>query len=78
MSHDPSAASREMPPGASGAPVDAGPAISMRADPTAPQCDEPPAQSALALEPVIVSAGSPPTVRSGEPLATVDVLHWFG
>ena len=50
----------------------------MRADPTAPQGDEPPAQSALALEPEIVSTGSPPAVRSGEAMATVDVLHWFG
>lgn len=78
MSHDPSAAGRETPPGASHASVDAAPAISKRADPTAPQGDEPQAQLALALEPEIMPAGSPPTVRSGEAMATVDVLHWFG
>jgi hypothetical protein len=50
----------------------------MPADPTARAGEEPHAQAALAIEPEIVSAGSPPTLRSGEAMSPVDVLHWFG
>jgi hypothetical protein len=78
MPLDPVADSRETPPGASPASVDARPANSMPADPTAREGDQAQAQSALALEPEIVPVGSPPTVRSGEAVSTVDVLHWFG
>jgi hypothetical protein len=50
----------------------------MPGGPTARQGDEPPAASASALTPEIVSAGSPPMLRSGDAMSTVDELHWFG
>jgi hypothetical protein len=78
MSHDPSAASSETPPGASAALDDARATTSVRADPTAGGGDEPQAHPSAALGNSIVPAGSPPTARVDEATSTVDALHWFG